>query len=267
MEGKITEAALILPALYLMTKHNGAISTSALIKGLTDIMHPTGEDIRILNDRNDTHFSQIVRNLKSHDTFERNGFACYERIENKKNGVFRITASGLQYLNENKDVLDFLLSDNFSYEDTVDTLAQIESKPEKKKIDLFDEDIEIREGEKKSSTSSRYDRSAKLREYARNAFTVNGQISCACCGFNFSKFYGRELGTNYIEIHHIKPVFKYEDEDMDKTMKSALANLIPLCSNCHRIIHRDRKKPLSIEALKEAIENACMMHTFPILTS
>ena len=264
MEGKITEAALVLPALYLMTQHNGAISTSDLIKELVAIMHPTGEDIRILNDRNDTHFSQIVRNLKSHDTFERNGFANYERIENKRNGMFRITETGLQHLNSNKEVLNFLLSDNFSYEDTVDSFAEVESKPNKKRIDIFDEDIEIKEGEQKSTTSSRYDRSAKLREYARNAFITNGQICCACCGFNFNQFYGNELGGTYIEIHHIKPVFKYEDEDMEKTMKEALANLVPLCSNCHRMIHRKRNNPLKVEDLKEAIEQACMMHTIPI---
>ena len=69
---QITESELILPTLYLLSKEkDNFISTSDLIQKLTEIMHPTGIDAEILKNRNDTHFSQKVRNLKSHDTYNK----------------------------------------------------------------------------------------------------------------------------------------------------------------------------------------------------
>lgn len=263
-EGTITEIALVLPALYLMEQHNGIIKASALYKGLALIMHPTGNDIRILNKRKDTYFSQIARNLKCHDSLTKNGYAHYELENNKRDGTFQIRESGAKYLNRNIEVLELLFSDNFSYEDTVEKLAGIEALPKENKVNAFDENININEGSKNVTSTYRYERSKQLKEYACNAFAVDGQISCACCNFNFNQFYGNELGGTYIEIHHIKPIFKYQDEDMEKTMKEALANLVPLCSNCHRMIHRKRNNPLKVEDLKEAIEQTYMMHTIPI---
>ncbi len=56
---------------------------------------------------------------------------------------------------------------------------------------------------------------------------------CECCGFDFRKTYG-ELGKNYIECHHIKPLADYSK----KGEKSKLKDLAALCANCHRMIHR-----------------------------
>ena len=39
------------------------------------MMRPTGTDAEILYDRQDTYFSQKVRNLKSHDTLSKLGVA------------------------------------------------------------------------------------------------------------------------------------------------------------------------------------------------
>lgn len=66
----ITESQLVLPALYILSK-----SVSKLITQLTEIMHPTGIYAEILSGRSDTHFSQKVRNLKSHDTLQKQGYA------------------------------------------------------------------------------------------------------------------------------------------------------------------------------------------------
>lgn len=78
---RITEKQLVLPALYLMARNNddGFITTSELISKLTDVMQPTGEDAEILQNRNDTYFSQKVRNLKSHDTLVSKEFATNEK--------------------------------------------------------------------------------------------------------------------------------------------------------------------------------------------
>lgn len=54
-------------ALDVIRTHPG-IRTSELIDELRMIMKPSGEDLVILDNRNDDKFSQKVRNIKSHDT-------------------------------------------------------------------------------------------------------------------------------------------------------------------------------------------------------
>jgi len=49
-------------------ENNKGIRTSELIDEARRIMKPDGEDLEILDGRNDDKFSQKVRNLKSHDT-------------------------------------------------------------------------------------------------------------------------------------------------------------------------------------------------------
>ena len=40
--------------------------------------------------------------------------------------------------------------------------------------------------------------------------------------FNFSDFYGKNIGDSFIEIHHIKPIFKFKQDDLSKTLKQAI---------------------------------------------
>lgn len=49
-------------------KDNPGIRTSELIDMARNEMRPNGEDLEILDNRNDDKFSQKVRNIKSHDT-------------------------------------------------------------------------------------------------------------------------------------------------------------------------------------------------------
>lgn len=75
---------------------------------------------------------------------------------------------------------------------------------------------------------------------------------CNICGFDFEKEYGT-LGRNFIEVHHITPIGKlstaegYEGTDPKK-------DLIPLCSNCHSMIHR-RKNPYQPDEIKALLCN------------
>lgn len=52
-------------AVDIIYAHPG-IRTSVLIDMVRARMHPTGEDLEILDNRSDDKFSQKVRNLKSH---------------------------------------------------------------------------------------------------------------------------------------------------------------------------------------------------------
>lgn len=62
-----TERQIAVVALDIIRLYPG-IRTSQLIEKVRQEMKPTGEDLEILNDRDDDKFSQKVRNLKSHNT-------------------------------------------------------------------------------------------------------------------------------------------------------------------------------------------------------
>jgi predicted HNH restriction endonuclease len=70
--------------------------------------------------------------------------------------------------------------------------------------------------------------------------------NCTVCGFNFEKAYG-EIGRDFIEAHHTKPI-----ADMQPDEISRVSDLVPVCSNCHRILHR-RHPTLSVQELRDIV--------------
>ena len=81
-QGRVHESDLVLPALRLMSERaDGFIATSDLIEELMLIFNPTGKDAETIEGRQDTYFSQKVRNLISHrkapGSFIANGYAEY----------------------------------------------------------------------------------------------------------------------------------------------------------------------------------------------
>ncbi len=246
---RISESQLILPSLFLMSLSlESGLSTSDLIPKLRELLKPSGEDLEILSGRNDDKFSQKVRNLKAHNTFEKYGFAKYE------GGVGTITLKGEKYLQNNMDKLRYLLVNDFHWDDLKEGLTTVQkSIDEDKSIEIFDETVMIQEGVKKLVEAKIYERSEKLRKAALEHYSHGGEIFCIACNFNYRRFYGSEIGKSYIEIHHLKPIFKFEGEDLQQTIQKAMKNVTPVCSNCHRMIHRDWKNPLKIDFLKRKI--------------
>lgn len=74
---------------------NGSILTSDLIEHISRQFTLDGQGLSPLLNRNDEKYTQIVRNLKSHKTFVKKGFA--EEFE----GGFRITPEGANWLGDN----------------------------------------------------------------------------------------------------------------------------------------------------------------------
>ncbi|WP_413299733.1 EVE domain-containing protein [Bacillus sp. 1P10SD] len=102
-------------------------------------------------------------------------------------------------------------------------------------------DSYYKDGEMKSYYGNRYERKAKNR---LRAIEIHG-TTCTVCGFNFEEVYG-EHGKDFIEIHHKHPLSTLEVAiEIDPR-----TDLVPVCSNCHRMLHRDREHVLSIEELK-----------------
>ncbi|WP_453993298.1 HNH endonuclease [Bacillus nitroreducens] len=103
-----------------------------------------------------------------------------------------------------------------------------------------------KDGEVKQYYGNRYERKAKNR---LKAIEIHG-TQCAVCDFKFEEVYG-ELGKDFIEIHHVKPL---------STLGGAIEidaknDLVPVCPNCHRMLHRKRDKVLSVRELKEIIQS------------
>lgn len=110
----------------------------------------------------------------------------------------------------------------------------------------FDTFFSESEGKAKIIKHTYYERSLKNRA---KAIEIHGTI-CSICGFDFNKFYGKDLASDYIEIHHIKPVSEFEGCINPET------DLIPVCSNCHRMLHRYRHRTISIEELRKVIKSS-----------
>jgi hypothetical protein len=244
----ISEGELLLPSLYLMMVNGGSIDTSTLRNGLRDIMKPSGEDEQILSGRSDTHFDQKVRNLKAHNTFDRLGYASYDKGRQE----FVLTKEGEEYIKNNHDIIKYLLTNGFGYEDLTYNFRELIDRDSE--VQTFDENITVNEGFKRTAYWAVYNRSRRLRDYAFEYYSdENDRINCHVCGFNFDDFYGEDLSKSFIEMHHNKPIFKYEDQDLEQYIGEAIKNITPVCSNCHRMIHRDRHDPMEVEELKEAV--------------
>ena len=72
---------------------------------------------------------------------------------------------------------------------------------------------------------------------------------CQCCGMDFAEMYGEELGANFIEVHHLKLISTFETYGVPENF---LENLIPLCSNCHSMIHHIKDSEHTLRDLREA---------------
>lgn len=98
------------------------------------------------------------------------------------------------------------------------------------------------EGQKYSVLSNRYERSRANRAAA---IAVHGR-SCAVCQFNFDDNYG-DLARGYVEVHHLIPVSSMgAPRPVDP-----ITELVPLCANCHRMVHR-RWPPYTPQELADA---------------
>lgn len=100
------------------------------------------------------------------------------------------------------------------------------------------------EGATKKVRVNTYERNPKARTACINHYGTK----CQCCGFDFYSTYG-EIGLDFIHVHHLKLL-----SEIGETYQiDPIADLRPVCPNCHAMLHR-RNPPFSIEELKFFIE-------------
>lgn len=135
--------------------------------------------------------------------------------------------------------IDFLRSmENKTFSDRNSNLTNKNSS----KIDE-DEIEKATEGLRKEVVFFRRSRNRAIRNECAKKYNYR----CCVCGMDFEKVYG-EIGHEFIEVHHIKPLSSYEGEH-----DIPLEELRTLCSNCHSMVHHG-KTLISVEQLKDLYE-------------
>lgn len=137
--GKIySEEDLIIPALFELYFNRDGMTTSMLIKALTENLQPEGEDAEILFGRKDSRFSQKVRNLVSHKRLH--PYVNLSKVAGQKETIFTINNDGIDILkksdyyilnyqdreneNINKESYEFDGEETFETVDTYDFIEK-----------------------------------------------------------------------------------------------------------------------------------------------
>ncbi len=120
------------------------------------------------------------------------------------------------------------------------TIATLASERERLYPDELDPGQKYAEGTKKQIRVNAYERSPK----ARAACLKHHGYNCVVCGTNFESRYG-PLGKQFIHVHHLKPLALTDGQ----YKLDAVADLRPVCPNCHAMLHRGTDV-LSIEELR-----------------
>ncbi len=95
-------------------------------------------------------------------------------------------------------------------------------------------------------------RSVQVNAYERNS-TARAQCirhygsKCSVCDFDFERMYG-PIGQDFIHVHHIIPIATIGKQ----YQVDPLRDLIPVCPNCHAMLHRT-DPPLTVEELQSYI--------------
>lgn len=153
----------------------------------------------------------------------------------KLEGILYSIQSSYVYINE-----DDLKTQGLKY--YIDFLKEREKNIESKTCTIsVEQDLseEYKEGGVLDCHGDKYERNHKAREECLKYYGYN----CRVCGFNFEERYGKR-GRNFIEVHHRVPLSERKEEyNVDP-----IRDLIPVCPNCHAMLHRT-KPAITVEEL------------------
>ena len=118
--------------------------------------------------------------------------------------------------------------------------------PEETDYPIPDEALPIHEGREYEIRGIRYERDRDARNQCIEYYKGldNGVVRCQACRMSFAEVYG-EKAKDYIEVHHIVPISERGGDYLVNPIK----DLIPLCPNCHAMVHYG----FSLESLKQLL--------------
>ena len=111
----------------------------------------------------------------------------------------------------------------------------------------MDELESMQEGSATSRFVTRYERDPR---YRRQALAIHGH-RCAACDVDMGRRYG-PYAAGLIHVHHVQPVSTYEEP----RSINPETDLVPVCPNCHSVIHREKSKTLTVAELREMLQQA-----------
>lgn len=118
------------------------------------------------------------------------------------------------------------------------------------KINLTASLEEFPEGKQILREHLKRERNSKLINTAKNTFIQNnGALFCEACSFDFKDKYINEINVDFIEAHHLKPV-----SEMAVNETTNINDIVMLCPNCHRMIHRYRPWIRNREDIKNILK-------------
>lgn len=234
------EKDLEIPFLRVLSEYNSGLPMSKIKAILLDRLHPSGTSAESSPSRaGEIKLHQRIGNF----TLERRrrifvrGYVTY----NASTKIYQITEKGMAFLQEKEPIYDSLRKQGFS-----DTQIEKEAKNDYR-------DVVIEEGTAETKNFRHRQRSQKLRQAAINVYkNADGTISCKACNSELSAKYG-ERGKGCVEMHHTQSVHTYDESGIRQRLKEALKKIVPLCPNCHRIVHRGGL--ISIGELKRLIHS------------
>ena len=111
-------------------------------------------------------------------------------------------------------------------------------------VSVYEDDLGVPEGGLLMSAHRRRERNRGLRSRKIHAVKrAGGAIECIACETDFGVVYG-DRGLDFIEVHHVLPLH------VSGPSLTRLADLVLLCSNCHRMIHKNPwLAPVELRAL------------------
>lgn len=166
------------------------------------------------------------------EAFKLKTFSIFHEIRKDKNGKERLAIKKFDTKLEDRTLLKI----------GAEWFARKNTTPNQ----TFDEEITIGnflEGSVKKILVNAYERN----EHAREICIKHYGYKCAACSFNFEETYG-PIGSKFIHVHHIRPIAELKEEYVIDPIK----DLVPVCPNCHAIIHRT-KPVLTIDQMKSII--------------
>lgn len=101
------------------------------------------------------------------------------------------------------------------------------------------------EGAMRDILSNKYERNLK----ARSRCIAYYGTACQVCGFDFGAVYGEEFAGK-IEVHHRKPLYEIKEDYVVDPIK----DLIPVCPNCHLVLHSKKDGVYTVEELREKLK-------------
>jgi len=100
----------------------------------------------------------------------------------------------------------------------------------------------------------------KLKKIMVNSYERNGiartkcieHYGCFCqvCGLHFENLYGA-IGKGFIHVHHKNPL----SDDRQTQSTNPETDLVPLCPNCHSMIHQ-KQPPYTVDELREIMRRS-----------